>query len=121
MRRNPEKKFIIVAPTHNLKNQIYSDAKNSSITNIFNIPDIKEYRISDEIMKQVERYYRIGAGIKVISFLKKIKGRLKECDIDYSHISMYLDNCEKANNYNGNIVTSHSRFLYMKLEKYMDY
>lgn len=71
MRHNPEKKFIIVAPIHNLKNQIYSDAKSSGITNIFNIPDINEYRISDEIMEQVEHYYRISAGIKVISFLKK--------------------------------------------------
>ncbi len=55
MRHNPEKKFIIVAPTHNLKNQIYSDARNCGITNIFNTPDIYEYRISDEIMEQIKR------------------------------------------------------------------
>lgn len=121
MRRNPEKKFIIVAPTYNLKNQIYSDVKSSGITNIFNTPDIKEYCISDEIIEHVERCYNIGAGIKVIPFLRKIKNRLKETEPDYRNISMYLDDCEKAKNYDGNIVTSHSRFLYMSLEKYTDY
>lgn len=34
---------------------------------------------------------------------------------------MYLDDCEKAKKYDGNIVTSHSRFLYMNFEKYRDY
>lgn len=121
IRRNPEQKFIIVAPTHNLKNQIYVDARNSGITDIFNTPDIKEYCISDEIMEQVECYYKIGAGMKVIPFLRKIRSRLKESDIDYKHISMYLDDCEKAKDYDGNIVTSHSRFLYMNLEKYSGY
>ena len=72
MRCNPEKKFMIVAPTHNLKNQIYSDAKSSGITNIFNTPNIKEYRISDEIMEQVECYYRIGAGISTCSHRKNM-------------------------------------------------
>lgn len=86
IRRNPEQKFIIVAPTHNLKNQIYSDARNSSITDIFNTPDIKEYCISDEIMEQIECYYKIGAGMKVIPFLRKIRSRLKESDIDYKYI-----------------------------------
>lgn len=121
MRRNPEQKFIIAAPTHNLKNQIYSDARNSGITDIFNTPDIKEYRISDEIMEQVECFYKIGAGMKVIPFLRKIRSRLKENDIDYRNISMYLDDCEKVNDYDGNIVTSHSRFLYMDLKKYAGY
>ncbi len=121
IRCNPEQKFIIVAPTHNLKNQIYVDARNSGITDIFNTPDIKEYCISDEIMEQVECYYKIGAGMKVIPFLRKIRSRLKESDIDYKHISMYLDDCEKAKDYDGNIVTSHSRFLYMNLENYRDY
>ncbi|MCM1231666.1 MAG: DEAD/DEAH box helicase family protein [Ruminococcus flavefaciens] len=121
MKQNPEQKFIIVAPTHNLKNQIYVDARNIGITHIFNTPDIKEYRISDEIMEQVECYYKIGAGMKVIPFLRKIRSRLCENEPDYRNISMYLDECEKAKNYDGNIVTSHSRFLYMNLEKYADY
>ncbi len=121
MKLNSDQKFIIVAPTHNLKNQIYSDARNSGITDIFNTPDIKEYCISDEIMEQVDCYYSIGAGMKVIPFLRKIRRRLKESDIDHKHISMYLDDCEKAKDYDGNIVTSHSRFLYMNLEKYSGY
>ncbi len=99
IKKNPEKKFIIVAPTHNLKNQIYNDARDIGITNIFNTPDIKKYHISDEIMERVERYYRIRAGMKVIPFLRKIRNRLKESDIDYKHISMYLDDCEKAKYY----------------------
>lgn len=72
-------------------------------------------------MEQVECYYRIGAGMKVIPFLKKIRSRLCESEPDYRHISMYLDDCEEAKDYDGNIVTSHSRFLYMNLEKYRDY
>ncbi len=56
-----------------------------------------------------------------IVYLMKLWSRLKECDTDYRNISIYLDECEKARNYDGNIVTSHSRFLYMKLEKYEDY
>lgn len=121
MKQNPEQKFIIVAPTHNLKNQIYADARNSGITHIFNTPDIKKYRISDEIMEQVECYYKIGAGMKVIPFLRKIRSSLCENEPDYRNISIYLDDCEKAKNYDGNIVTSHSRFLYMNLEKYVNY
>lgn len=82
MRRNLEQKFIIVAPTHNLKNQIYVDARNSGIMDIFNTPDIKEYRISYEIMEQVECYYKIGAGMKIILFLKKSEVKQKKLSKD---------------------------------------
>lgn len=121
IKQNPDKKFIISAPTHKLKNQIYKDAKDSGITNIFNTPDIKEYPISKEIMEQVDKYYRIGAGMKVLPFLKKVRSKIHKDSLDYKCIDEYLKDCETAKTFDGNIVTSHSRFLYMNSEQFENY
>lgn len=121
IKQNPDMKFIIAVPTHKLKNQIYSDAKAAGITDICNTPDIKEYPISVKIMEQVENLYQIGAGVKVVPFLNDIKNRMRETDSDYINISMYLTECGKLRSYDGNIITSHSRFLFMNSEQYKNH
>ncbi len=72
-------------------------------------------------MNTVNEYYKVGAGKKVIPYLTYEMTKQKENDFVYRRIKAYVDDNKKVQNFNGNIITTHIRFLCMNVETYKDY
>lgn len=110
------KPVIIAVPTHELKEQIVCDSKSAGVENICCTPDIRNYRISHEIISETDSIYRIGAGEYVLKFLAYQLQKLDNQSSDYDGISHYLRDCKSSSRFKGHIVTTHAKLLHMSQE-----
>lgn len=111
MLMNASEKFMIVVPTHNLKDEIYNRAVNMGIRNIVSMPRLPI--LSQEIQGIINHYYNIGAGKLAIQKYRRLLEILNKYSDDYRAIKQYLDEVDKVLDFDGHIIVTHERFLYM--------
>lgn len=111
--KNSVKPILIAVPTHELKEQIIRDAKNAGVKDICGTPDINAYRISEEIIDEMDDIYRIGAGKYALRFLTEKLNHISKNNADYIKISQYLRDCKGSVKFGGHIITTHAKLLHI--------
>ena len=107
-----DNKFIIAVPTHNLKMEIYNKAVYKGISDIAYTPEMPE--LTQELDEKIKHIYNIGAGEYAIKILRDTFHNMKPEDHDYKVLSDYLESVEKIKDFEGHIITTHDRLLYMR-------
>ena len=111
--KQSDRPLLIAVPTHELKKEIYHKAQSMGIENICVTPDLDEYPLSDNLRRNIDNLYAIGAGAYVLRYLTGLLKTMKHTDADYINISAYLDVLKRSCKYTGHVITTHARLLYM--------
>lgn len=114
---------LIVAPTNDLKDQIFNDCvAKYGYGNFMKTPKIPKFKV-EEIQERVENLYAMGLHSAVKRFLSKKKVELKKKDkinkeeeSDLQEIELYLEQNKRANKFEGNVITTHDRIFYFTSE-----
>ncbi len=110
--RYSERPFLIVVPTHKLKNEVCQKALGLGIKNITCTPEMPIF--SDELQGEIERWYSVGAGQIAIEKLRNILQTMKENDKDFMFLKRYIEQYDIAKNFEGHVITTHDRFILMR-------
>ncbi|MBQ6042011.1 MAG: DEAD/DEAH box helicase family protein [Oscillospiraceae bacterium] len=110
--KSTDKKFIIAAPTHKLISELYEKALALGVTDIFCFPEFPQ--ISDKLIAQIEKIYRIGAGRIGLQHIRSIANKLEKDDPDRFKIEEYLEKLDAAYGFEGHLLMTHQRFLYLR-------
>ena len=111
MLTNASDAFMIVVPTHDLKDEVYNRALNMGVRNIMAMPRLPI--LSDEIQAIINHYYDIGAGKLAIHEYRSLLEKLDRHSDDYAEIKQYLDKVDEILEFSGHIILTHERFLYL--------
>lgn len=111
MLTNASEAFMIVVPTHDLKDEVYNRALNMGVRNIMAMPRLPI--LSDEIQAIINHYYDIGAGKLAIHEYRSLLEKLDRHSDDYAEIKQYLDKVDGILEFSGHIILTHERFLYL--------
>lgn len=114
--KKADKSLLIAVPTHDLKKEILQEAQNMGIENICCTPDLEDYVLSDDLKREIDNLYAIGAGEYVLKYLTSQLQKLKHDNSDYVNISNYLNALKSAYRSKGHIITTHARLMHMKQE-----
>lgn len=114
--KNSTHSVIIAVPTHELKEQIFRDAKSQGIENICATPNIDTYGISKEVLEEMKDFYDIGAGAYALRFLAEELQQMKKDNPDHEKISRFLKDCKNTAKFQGHIITTHAKLLHMPKE-----
>ena len=104
IKQNKNCKFIIAVPTNALKNEILERMEKEGII-AMSTPSLPE-DIDKNDRKILESYANKGSWTNYRLFLEKLSNK-------YKSIKQFKKNLKKSLNYQGNIVTTHIRFLFM--------
>lgn len=107
-----ERPFLIVVPTHKLKNEVCQKALDLGIKNIACTPEMPIF--SDELQGKIERWYSVGAGQIAIEKLRNILQTMKENDKDFMSLKSYIEQYDRAKDFDGHVITTHDRFILMR-------
>ncbi len=110
--RTTGKKYIIAVPTHELVKEIMAKAQRIGIENIVSTPQLPLFE-DDNIGKQIEHIYNVGAGEITIRKMWDIWDGMKESHPDYVKLRDYLSEAKNCFSYKGHIITTHERLLYL--------
>ena len=110
--KSTDKRFIIAAPTHKLIRELYEKALEIGVTNVICMPEFPD--ISPELTAEIEHIYHIGAGKIGLHRLRMIADTLKPDDPDYIKIEDFFEKLDAAYSFEGHILMTHQRFLYLK-------
>ncbi|MBR1529935.1 MAG: DEAD/DEAH box helicase family protein [Oscillospiraceae bacterium] len=114
--KKADKSLLIAVPTHDLKKEILQKAINMGIQNICCTPDLEDYVLSDDLKREIDNLYTVGAGEYVLKYLTGQLQKLKHDDSDYVNILAYLNALKSAYRSKGHIITTHARLMHMKQE-----
>ncbi|MBR4320281.1 MAG: DEAD/DEAH box helicase family protein, partial [Oscillospiraceae bacterium] len=114
--KKADKSLLIAVPTHDLKKEILQKASNMGIENICCTPDLEDYVLSDDLKREIDNLYAVGAGEYVLKYLTGQLQKIKHTDNDYVQISAYLNALKYAYRSKGHIITTHARLMHMKQE-----
>lgn len=103
--------FMIVVPTHDLKDEIHTRALNMGVKSIMAMPRLPV--LSEEIQAVINHYYDIGAGELAIQEYRRLLETLDKHSEDYREIKQYLDKVDEILKFPGHIILTHERFLYL--------
>ncbi len=109
--KQTEQKFIIAAPTHKLIRELYQKAIAIGVTDILCMPEIPE--LSSNLKNELMHLYHIGAGKISLNHLREVYLHMKPDDEDYHKLRDYFTVLDKAKNFDGHILMTHERFLYL--------
>lgn len=107
-----DKKFLIAVPTHNLKMEVYNKAVYKGIADIAYTPEMP--KLTQELDEKIKHIYNIGAGEYAIKVLRDIFCDMKPENPDYVSLSAYLESVERIKDFEGHIITTHDRLLYIR-------
>lgn len=110
--KDTNKLYLIVVPTHKLKDEIYNKAISLGITKIARTPSIP--KLSDEVSDIITHTYNVGAGEYALPILRTVFSSLDKNDIDYIPLCEYLNHLDTLMEYDGHIITTHERFVCMR-------
>ena len=110
---------VIVAPTNDLKDQIFNDCITKyGYGNFMKTPKLPKFKV-EEIQERVENLYAMGLHSAVKRFLNKKRTELKnkkkktaEEKQDLQKIESYLEQNKIVNKFEGNVITTHDRLFY---------
>lgn len=111
--RNAEKPYIFAVPTYQLMQEIYRKARAMGIENIIATPELPE-DLSPLLQEQLSHYYKIGAGNQALEFLRKEYQNMSPESQDHMLLKEYFSRLEKAQSFQGHIITTHARLLVMQ-------
>lgn len=102
--RESDKKFIIAAPTNDLKNEIYNRMRNAGVDAVIT-PELPE-DIDEKDKEKLESMYHKGnlAGYNKV---------LNELEHRYKSVKVFKKDLRVSKKYEGNIVTTHARLMYL--------
>lgn len=109
--KDTKQRFIIAAPTHNLIRELYTKAIGIGVTNILCMPELPE--LSHELQEEITHLYNVGAGKISLSHLRGIYEQMKHDDKDYQKLHDFFEILDKAITFDGHILMTHERFLYL--------
>lgn len=110
---------VVVAPTNDLKDQIFNDCvEKYGYSNFMKTPLIPKFKV-EEIQERIENLYIMGLHSAVKRYLGKKKIELKkknnktaEEKEDLESIEYYLEQNKLVNKFEGNVITTHDRLFY---------
>lgn len=111
MLKNTDESFMIVVPSHDLADEIYNRAVYTGIENIMSAPRLPV--LSDDVQQVIDHYYNIGAGELAVREYRNFLETLDKSSPDYMMIKYYLDKVDEVLKYDGHIIITHQRFLYL--------
>lgn len=109
--KDTKHKFIIAAPTHKLIQELHEKALSIGVTNILCMPEMPE--LSQELQEEMTHLYNIGAGKISLQYLRAVYLQMKPDNIDYWKLHNYFSVLDKAETFDGHILMTHERFLYL--------
>ena len=110
-----KKKYIIAVPTHKLEAELYERAKRKGVENIICVPKLPG--LSFDIEKQYFHNCAVGLGKKNPEMLYDYCN-FEDCDkTDKAKLKEYFKKLDEALNYDGHIIMTHERLLYLS-QKY---
>lgn len=97
--KNPNETFLIAAPTHKLKMEVYNNAIRKGIRNIAYTPEMPEF--SPEIQEKINRIYAVGAGKHALHMMSEICNNLPDGHHDKRAFQEYCSTLENVEEYDG--------------------
>lgn len=110
--QNTGKTFLIAAPTHKLKMEVYYKAISKGIKNIAYTPEMPEF--SSEIQEKIKHIYVIGAGKYALKVMNELCEQIPSKHPDYIALRNYLEALGMVKDFKGHIITTHDRLLLQK-------
>lgn len=119
---NDNKSKLVVAPTNDLKDEIYSEiVKKFGMNNVMKTPILEKLK-DDEMQEVIDRFDKMGLFSAKKKYLnkkmkelegKKDKGIISETEeIDLSNVRDYIQKNKEVNNFEGHVVSTHERLFY---------
>lgn len=119
---NNSKSKIVVAPTNDLKDEIYNNiVKKFGAGNVIKTPVLEKLK-DDEMQEVIEKFDKMGLFVAKKKYLnkkkkelsqKREKGTITETEIiDLNNIKSYIDKNRKVNDFEGHIIATHERLFY---------
>ncbi|OGO85382.1 MAG: hypothetical protein A2Y24_03390 [Clostridiales bacterium GWE2_32_10] len=102
--------FVIAVPTHDLKDEVYEKCVLKGIE-IMAIPELPE-KLDREIKDKLKWLYKLGATLVASRYIRKVA---KEKNIP--ELIEYLEELDKVKDFEGHIIMTHDRFLYLNGEQ----
>ncbi len=109
--KDTKHKFIIAAPTHKLIQELHEKALSIGVTSILCMPEMPD--LSQELQDEITHLYNIGAGKISLKYLRAVYMQMKPDNIDYWKLHNYFSVLDKAESFEGHILMTHERFLYL--------
>ena len=106
-----KQRFLIAVPTHKLIREIYEKAQSIGVGNIVCMPEMPE--LSDELREDISHLYHIGAGQISLKRLRLMFAGMKSDHPDYSRLKDFFHKLDAADSFDGHILMTHERFLYL--------
>lgn len=119
---NDNRSKLVVAPTNDLKDEIYSEiVKKFGMNNVMKTPILEKLK-DDEMQEVIDRFDKMGLFPTKKKYLnkkmkelegKRDKGIISETEeIDLSNIRNYIQKNKEINNFEGHVVSTHERLFY---------
>lgn len=119
---NNSKSKLVVAPTNDLKDEIYSDiVKKFGTDNVMKTPVLEKLK-DEEMQEVIERFDKMGLFPAKKKYLnKKMKelekkrenGTITETEsFDLSNIKRYINKNKEVNKFEGHVIATHERLFY---------
>ena len=106
---NPDRRFLIAAPTNLLKDELYSKANDMEIK-VIKTPSLEQIKttIPQKIWDKIQLFYRTGQHRKIYTYISEM---LKRKEI--SCLKRYIEDRKKLMTFKGSVITTHKYLLNM--------
>lgn len=119
---NDNKSKLIVAPTNDLKDEIYNDIVNKfGTSNVMKTPVLGKLK-NEEMQEVIDRFDKMGLFPAKKKYLNKIMKELEQKreegiiteteSLDLSNIRSYIIKNKEVNKFEGHVVSTHERLFY---------